>query len=300
MTKQTNYVATVTDANSEFPPKGEAIPNSNRGLVTSASGQTQGSVGAKDSWFIDTNAQPLASYPNNRLPRWQDLIPLSCDFTSSMKQIPNADSLAYSNKVRLRLCYAGPYNTGFGQTLMTVRDENLRAILTPYYNNDPIAYNQSVLNSPLNGSRPINTFLQFSNGSSTIQECVLIFPDSASSYYGGSGSSFGLYGMVNVVNGQFVPTAQVWPDYAYDLNAYYDSISYWYQYNRGATFALSPGSLNTQFWNAVYNGTGSYSGYMGFSMSPYQTLINNIPTDISANALTDLIMQSLKLVGYTF
>jgi hypothetical protein len=39
---------------------------------------------------------------------------------------------------------------------------------------------------------------------------------------------------------------------------------------------------------------------MGFSNNPYQTLFNNIPTNISANSLTDLIIQALKLVGYTF
>jgi hypothetical protein len=35
-------------------------------------------------------------------------------------------------------------------------------------------------------------------------------------------------------------------------------------------------------------------------MNPYQNLLNNIPTNISANALTDLIIQALKLIGYTF
>lgn len=295
MTKQTNYVATVTDANSVFPPKGEAIPNSNRGLITATAGQTQGSVGAKDSWFIDTNAEPLASYPNNRLPRWQDLIPLSCDFTSSMKQVPNANLLAYNSNVNLRLCYAGGFNTGFGQTLVTVRDVNLRAILTPYYNNNPTTYNQKVLTSPLFSTSPIRTIADFSGGNFNNQDCVLIFPTEASFYYG-----TGYAGYTNVVNNVFIPTAPVWPRYAFDLNYYNGIRSYEPQYSRGATLALSSTDVNREFWNAVYNGTGSYSGYMGFSMNPYQNLLNNIPTNISANALTDLIIQALKLIGYTF
>jgi hypothetical protein len=294
MTKQTNYVATVTDANSEFPPKGEAIPNSNRGLVTSAAGQTQGSVGAKDSWFIDTNAQPIASYPNNRLPRWQDLIPLSCDFTSSMKQLPTPDpSLAYNSKITLRLWYVG--TDSFSDTLVTVRETTLRPILTPYYNNNPATYNQKVLNTFMNNPRPLNVAATFATGNFNDQTCTLLFATRAPSYYG-----TGYAGYTNVVNNQFIPTAPVWPDYAYDLNYYTQEISYDPRWARTGTIALASSNANTQFWDAVYNGTGSYNGYMGFSMNPYTSLINNVPTNISANALTDLIMQSLKLMGYTF
>jgi hypothetical protein len=292
MTKQTNYVATVTDANSVFPPKGEAIPNSNRGLITATAGQTQGSVGAKDSWFIDTNAQPLASYPNNRLPRWQDLIPLSCDFTNSVTQIPNADSLAYNSAIRLSLCS----NSGSTATLLqTIKSTTLKTFLLPYYNNDEGLYSTRVQVISLNGNNPLRMYI----GSTSVsdQRCTLIFPETAGSqyYYGPSYA-----GYTNVVNNVFIPTAPVWPDYATDLNL----VSRYYigTYSRGGTFALtSAGSnVNTQFWGAVHNGTGSYGGYMGFSNNPYQTLFNNIPTNISANSLTDLIIQALKLVGYTF
>jgi hypothetical protein len=299
MTKQTNYVATVTDANSVFPPKGEAIPNSNRGLITATAGQTQGSVGAKDSWFIDLNAQPLASYPNNRLPRWQDLIPLSCDFTSSMRQIPAASNLAYNQYINLQLVHsASSGSAAFNQTLQTVRDVNLRAILTPYYNNDTVTYNQHVNTyNRLTDTRPIANFNEFSYVSgSTYQVCTIIFPILAPAEYCGTGYA----GYTNVVNDQFVPTAPVWPAYGYDSNLYRDNISYDPRWVRGATVVLSSSNVNSQFWQAVYNGTGSYSGYMGFSMNPNQGFINNVPTNISANALTDLIIQALKLVGYTF
>jgi hypothetical protein len=75
MTKATNFLATVTDVNSEFTAKGAAIPNSNRCVIKNETGQSAGSVGAVNNWFLDETAEPLASYTNSRLPRWQDLIP---------------------------------------------------------------------------------------------------------------------------------------------------------------------------------------------------------------------------------
>jgi hypothetical protein len=292
MTKQTNYVATVTDANSAFPPKGEAIPNSNRGLITATAGQTQGSVGVKDSWFIDTNAQPLASYPNNRLPRWQDLIPLSCDFTNSVTQIPNPDSLAYNSAIRLSLCSPGGSTTTL---LQTIKSTTLKTFLLPYYNNDEGLYSTRVQVISLLQNNPLRMYV--GSTSITDQSCAFIFPiNQGYNYYYGPFFA----GYSNVVNGAFVPSAPVWPDYAEDLNL----VSRYYigTYSRGGTFAMtSPEfSLGTQFWSAVHNGTGSYGGYMGFSTNPYQTLFNNIPTNISASSLTDLIIQALKLVGYTF
>jgi hypothetical protein len=74
MTKATNFLATVTDVNSEFPAKGTAIPNSNRCVIKDETGQTIGSVGATNNWYVDQSAQPFASYTSPRLPRWQDLV----------------------------------------------------------------------------------------------------------------------------------------------------------------------------------------------------------------------------------
>ena len=53
MTKITDYLATVTDVNSEFPAKGTAIPNSNRCVIKDETGQTIGSVGATNNWYVD-------------------------------------------------------------------------------------------------------------------------------------------------------------------------------------------------------------------------------------------------------
>jgi hypothetical protein len=77
MTKLTNYLATVTDVNSVFATTGPAVPNSERCVVKDETGQTAGSVGALNHWQIDPTADPLVTYTNNRLPRWQDLVPLT-------------------------------------------------------------------------------------------------------------------------------------------------------------------------------------------------------------------------------
>jgi hypothetical protein len=94
MTKVTNFIATVTDVNSEFPAKGAAVPNSNRCVIKDQTGETAGSVGAADNWYVDETAEPFASYTNPRLPRWQDLVQTttttttascpSCNYTTSI------------------------------------------------------------------------------------------------------------------------------------------------------------------------------------------------------------------------
>jgi len=77
MTKATNYLATVTDVNSVFAASGPAVPNSERCVIKDETGQTAGSVGAINRWQIDPTADPLVTYTNSRLPRWQDLVPLT-------------------------------------------------------------------------------------------------------------------------------------------------------------------------------------------------------------------------------
>jgi uncharacterized delta-60 repeat protein len=99
MTKITDYLATVTDVNSVFPAKGAAVPNSERCVIKDETGETTGSVGAVNNWQIDLTANPLVTYTNPRLPRWQDLVPLitttttttiilNCNFTFNTLQVP--------------------------------------------------------------------------------------------------------------------------------------------------------------------------------------------------------------------
>jgi uncharacterized delta-60 repeat protein len=103
MTKLTDYLATVTDVNSVFPAIGPAVPNSERCVIKDETGETAGSVGALNHWQIDPAANPLVTYTNPRLPRWQDLVPLitttttttitlNCNFTFSTLQVPVAST----------------------------------------------------------------------------------------------------------------------------------------------------------------------------------------------------------------
>jgi hypothetical protein len=86
MTKATNFIATVTDVNSEFSPKGSPLPNSSRGVIKDQTGQTAGSVGVFNNWYVNETVEPIASYANARLPRWQDLIS-ACPTCTYLTQI---------------------------------------------------------------------------------------------------------------------------------------------------------------------------------------------------------------------
>ena len=70
-----NYIITVTEANSFLRPKGELPDPSNRGVIKDETGQLSGSVGLNDRWWVEEGASPYASYPDNQLPRYQDIIP---------------------------------------------------------------------------------------------------------------------------------------------------------------------------------------------------------------------------------
>jgi len=83
MTKQTNFIATVTDINSEFPPKGAAVPNSNRCTIKDQTGETAGSVGVANNWYVNETSSPFVTYTNPRLPRWQDLVQTTTTTTTA-------------------------------------------------------------------------------------------------------------------------------------------------------------------------------------------------------------------------
>ena len=74
MTKQTNYLVTVTDVNQMLPPITTNPTNSNRAVIKNQVSQTAGSVGVVNNWYVDTTAVPFNSYTSNRLPRFQDLL----------------------------------------------------------------------------------------------------------------------------------------------------------------------------------------------------------------------------------
>ena len=130
MTKATNYLATVTDVNSEFPAKGAPISNSNRCVIKDETGQTIGSVGATNNWYIDQSAQPFASYINPRLPRWQDLVQTTTTTTTTMPTVVGSafiDTLFSSPsgvaEIGARLYQSTSGTTGFN-TYVTISSDN--------------------------------------------------------------------------------------------------------------------------------------------------------------------------------
>jgi hypothetical protein len=287
MTKQTNYVATVTDANSVFPPKGEAIPNSDRGLITATAGQTQGSVGAKDSWFIDTNAEPLASYPNNRLPRWQDLIPLSCQFTYSVDEVPYRSpppTLDSGTALTIFFDASGSMNQVLPR-LETMANTILKPCLLPFYNNDSDLYNQRVKVRSLQDELTIRWLANDIPPGAT-KVVNMTFANEADPYY-------------TPYNFTINRTPTTW--YTSDinfanarLNANMRSITYRVTFNgdiRGTDYQ--------QLMNAVYKGQGAYTGAMGLSGNPYSTLIDNVNENGTAQYFANKVVEGMRLLGYT-
>lgn len=116
MTKATNFLATVTDVNSEFPAKGAAIPNSNRCVIKDQTGQTLGSIGATNNWYVDQSANPFASYTNPRLPRWQDLVQTTTTTTTQacvplVYNAPGGYSISGPTSAVVGTFGSGPYYT---------------------------------------------------------------------------------------------------------------------------------------------------------------------------------------------
>ena len=70
-----NYIITVTEANTFLRPKGEVPDPSDRGVIKNETGQVSGSVGLSNRWWVEQGVSPYVSYPDNQLPRYQDIIP---------------------------------------------------------------------------------------------------------------------------------------------------------------------------------------------------------------------------------
>ena len=319
MTKQTNYVATVTDANSEFPPKGEAIPNSNRGLITATAGQRQGSVGAKDSWFIDTNAQPLASYPNNRLPRWQDLIPLNCQFTFTARQIPISPPATLDSNTALNLFFDG--SGSMDEVLPTLQymvSNILKPCLLPYYNNNSTLYNQRVTVTTIGPSSVLNertlawvgTYpdggankvvnMTFSNETIPVyvNPGLFEYPD---------GSPINVTADCFNDTCWFLPNNQPTREYSIDVNYANTRLSnnlrgIMYRVILGAHPADQENAIMKEFYNAVFTGQGRYSGASGFSTNPYVMLMDDVlalsNTPANAQYYANKVIEGMNLIGY--
>lgn len=296
MTKQTNYVATVTDANSVFPSKpGEAVPNSNRGIITDKTGQTQGSVGAKNTWYIKTDIEPLASYPNNRLPRWQDLIPLSCNFTFGTVQVPSVTPPVLDSTTGITIFFDSSGSMeGVLPALETMKNSVLKPCLLPYYNNDSNLYDERVQILSYNNERAIEWLGAFPIGGST-KTINMTFCNEVEPVYTNTSNINS-----SVSPWVFLPNSPVTLYYTHDINftnsnlsANVRAIAY-----RVIISNASYNSVTKGFYNAVFSGTGNYSGASGLSTNGYAYLIDNVSDTGTAQYYTNKVIEGINLLGY--
>jgi hypothetical protein len=322
MTKQTNYVATVEDANSVFPPKGGAIPDSNRGLISADAGQTQGSVGAKDHWYIKTDVEPIASYPNNRLPRWQDLIPLSCGFTIGTVQVPDVDTPVLDSTTAITIFFdaSGSMNEVL-PSLQYMQNTLLKPCLLPYYNNDVNLYNQRVTVLSIGSGQILNE--------RTIAWLGELPPNGATKVVNlaFSNESFNVYttnvaysGAVQNVNTSvspwtFINNVQPTSSYTTDINYANVRLSsnlrgiiyrLIFTDETSGTPAININNVTKQFYQAVFTGQGNYAGASGLSTNGYAYLIDDVAalglpgtsTATAAQYYTNKVIEGMNLLGY--
>jgi hypothetical protein len=304
MTKQTNYVATVTDANSEFPPKGQPVTNSDRGIVSARSGQNSGSVGAKDSWYIRTDVEPIASYPNNRLPRWQDLIPLDCDFTFGAVEVPSTPIppvLDSGTALTLFFDSSGSMDQVL-PVLLTMADTVLRPCLLPFYNNNNTLYDQRVTVVPISNEAGIRWLgTPIPAGASKVVNMTF-----ANEFFSRYTTEY-TPGNVNLNSNpwNFINTAEPTVDYINDINytnanlfANVRGISFRVTVPSSLTNGTSYNNVTRQFYNAVYQGQGRYSGAMGLSGNPFARLVDNVSESGSPTYYANKVIEGMKLLGY--
>lgn len=295
MTKQTNFVATATDANSQFPPKGQAVPNSNRGLITATAGQREGSIGAKDSWYIDLNAQPLASYPNNRLPRWQDLIPLSCNFTFGTVQVPYTSPPVLDSTTGITIFFDSSGSmAGVLPALETMKNSVLKPCLLPYYNNDSNLYDERVQILSYNNERAIEWLGAFPIGGST-KTINMTFCNEVEPVYTNTSNTNS-----SVSPWVFLPNSPVTLYYTQDINFTNSNLS---DNVRAIAYRViisnaSANSVTKGFYNAVFSGTGNYSGASGLSTNGYAYLIDDVSDTETAQYYTNKVIEGMNLLGY--
>lgn len=296
MTKQTNFVATVTDANSAFPSKpGEAVPNSDRGIITDETGQTQGSVGAKNTWYIKTDIEPIASYPNNRLPRWQDLVPLSCNFTFGTVQVPYVAPPVLDSTTGITIFFDSSGSmAGVLPALETMKNSVLKPCLLPFYNNDSNLYDERVQILSYNNERAIEWLGAFPIGGAT-KTINMTFCNEVEPVYTNTSNTNS-----SVSPWVFLPNSPVTLYYTQDINftnsnlsANVRAIAY-----RVIISNASANSVTKGFYNAVFSGTGNYSGASGLSTNGYAYLIDDVSDTGTAQYYTNKVIEGMNLLGY--
>ena len=321
MTKATNYLATVTDVNSEFPAKGAAVPNSNRCVIKDQTGQTVGSLGATNNWYVDESASPFVTYTNARLPRWQDLVPLTttttttipgptttttttilnCNFTFSTVQVPSSPVLDSTTGITIFFDSSGSMAEVL-PSLYYMRDYLLKPCLLPYYNNDSDLYDERVQILEYNNERAIEWLGAFPIGGSTKTVNLTFCNEVEPTYTNTSNTNSSVSPWV------FLPNSPVTLYYTQDINFTNSSLS---ANVRAVAYRVifsnaNANSVTKGFYNAVFSGTGNYSGANGLSTNSYAYFIDDVaalglpgtPTATAAQYYTNKVIEGMNLLGY--
>jgi hypothetical protein len=299
MTKLTNYLATVTDVNSVFSAKGAVIPNSERCVIKDDTGQTVGSVGAVNHWNIDTTADPLVTYTNPRLPRWQDLVPLDCNFTFSTTQLASAPAgLDPTYGVTIWFDASGSMDQVLPQLEAAV--VLLRPCLLQYYNNDVALYNQRV---KVISDASERTMVQLGTLPSTgaTRNINLVFSNESESIYYNNGVETNIYVTPNV----FLPTKPRVAQYTADIATANANLS---DSVRGIIYRVnwptSPPSLVNfnnvayGFYQAVFKGQGNYAGQYGLAGNVFARLVDDVNYAGDSTYFKNLIVSGMNSIGF--
>lgn len=294
MTKLTNYLATVTDVNSVFSAKGAAIPNSQRCVIKDDTGQTVGSVGAVNHWNIDTTASPLVTYTSNRLPRWQDLVPLDCNFTFNTTQLPSAPSgLDPTFGVQIFFDGSGSMDQVLPQLQAAI--VLLRPCLLQYYNNDVTLYNQRVKVITETNERTIEWLGRTPSGGATQTVNLVFSNESYPIYTNDTNVNFYVDPMV------FLPNIARTSQYTLDIVSTNSSMS---NSRKGIIYrVINTADSNTNnftkgFYQAVFKGQFNYAGSYGLSQNLFATLVDDVDAFGSAVYFKNLIVSGMNSIGF--
>lgn len=299
MTKLTNYLATVTDVNSVFSAKGAVVPNSERCVIKDDTGQTVGSVGAVNHWNIDTTANPLVTYTNPRLPRWQDLVPLDCNFTFNTTQLSSAPTgLDPTYGVTIWFDASGSMDQVLPELEAAV--VLLRPCLLQYYNNDVALYNQRV---KVISDASERTMIQLGTLPSTgaTRNINLVFSNESESTYYLNGVQTNMFVTPNV----FLPTVARQSQYTTDIATANANLS---DSVRGIIYRVNwptspPAIVNFNnvaygFYQAVFKGQGNYAGQYGLSGNVFAELVDNVNYAGNAVYFKNLIISGMNSIGF--
>ncbi len=180
--------------------------------------------------------------------------------------------------------------------LQTMRTNDLRTALEPFYNNDSDAYNSAVTVHEVSSERVFDMMKTSGSSNSVTRVINLVFSDENSPYGASNNYPTDRTAQYNTDMAALRSTISAYN--TANTSSYYRSVLY--QVNTGPN--SYPGYK--QFTQAVYNGTGNYSGTNGLSDftsggSLAQTVLyNDVIPAANSTYYANQIISGLNAMGY--